>query len=448
MHRHELFLIALLALAGLSGGCHRPPDADGRTHIEMAAYYGGFGDKWYREIVKKYEETQGGRIKVDFWSSPRLNIKLQPRVLQRKPPELTEATMPHWLLIKSGQYVAYNELLDGPAWGATEGRWRDTFFPGVLDAFKDQGNVYGVPLSFGIWVMWYDRKMFREQGWEVPETWAEFLELCDTIKKTGIAPLAFQGLEPGYAWPTLTTLFERIAGLEKYADLQNLKPGIFVDEDFIRAARITQELSRDYFQEACWGMDHGIAQLQFVKGKTAMVACGVWLKNEMEGNIPEDFELDSFIFPSIDGKVENAKVQLSTTGGYFFVYRESRHPEIAQDLVRFMTDADNMRDYMLSSGTLPTVAAALEGVEPLEGFEGVFEAVNASTFFTWDRITWFYLDITHQVMPVALRQLLTCEITPEEFCRKMEEAAEAVRENAEIFKPPDVSYGRGKESAD
>ena len=35
----------------------------------------------------------------------------------------------------------------------------------------------------------YNKDMFEQNGWEIPETWSEFISLCDEIKASGTDPL-------------------------------------------------------------------------------------------------------------------------------------------------------------------------------------------------------------------------------------------------------------------
>jgi len=52
------------------------------------------------------------------------------------------------------------------------------FFPGLLDAFRWQGDLYGLPAYLGMSVMYYNRDMFDAQGVAYPQagwTWQDFL---------------------------------------------------------------------------------------------------------------------------------------------------------------------------------------------------------------------------------------------------------------------------------
>ena len=37
----------------------------------------------------------------------------------------------------------------------------------------------------------YNKDLFEEHGWKVPQTWSEFMALCEQIQSAGVQPLYF-----------------------------------------------------------------------------------------------------------------------------------------------------------------------------------------------------------------------------------------------------------------
>lgn len=59
------------------------------------------------------------------------------------------------------------------------------------EPFAYNGKVYAVPNTCNYECFYYDRKMFEECNWKVPETFEEFLETCDYFRlEKGLKPLA------------------------------------------------------------------------------------------------------------------------------------------------------------------------------------------------------------------------------------------------------------------
>lgn len=62
---------------------------------------------------------------------------------------------------------------------------------GYVSTVNDkEGGIYGVPLSTTqAGAVVYNKKIYKDLGLEVPETWADFLANCDKIKKAGLTPI-------------------------------------------------------------------------------------------------------------------------------------------------------------------------------------------------------------------------------------------------------------------
>lgn len=58
----------------------------------------------------------------------------------------------------------------------------EDFYPSVLDAFKVDGDIYGLPLYITPYVLYYNSEIFEEAGLEAPPTtYDEMLEYCEVI---------------------------------------------------------------------------------------------------------------------------------------------------------------------------------------------------------------------------------------------------------------------------
>ena len=55
--------------------------------------------------------------------------------------------------------------------------------------FIPKDGTYAVPYVANAAGVLYNRTMFEENGWEIPTTWSEFTNLCDTIQAAGMQPL-------------------------------------------------------------------------------------------------------------------------------------------------------------------------------------------------------------------------------------------------------------------
>ena len=92
-----------------------------------------------------------------------------------------------------------------------------TEYPGmaqVQQAYQDimksvtyvpMDGIYGVPYIANAAGMLYNKDMFAEKGWDIPETWDEFIALCEEIKAEGcrcISDSSIRGLFSRHGIPS------------------------------------------------------------------------------------------------------------------------------------------------------------------------------------------------------------------------------------------------------
>jgi ABC-type sugar transport system permease subunit/ABC-type glycerol-3-phosphate transport system substrate-binding protein len=295
--------------------------------VEVALFEGGEGLEYFQRCAREV-----GNVICE--GDPRISEKLRIRLLEGKPPEVTNASLPFDQLIAKGKVLALDSWLDGPN-QAGSGRWRDDFLPGSLDRFRVNGRTYGIPLQYTVQACYYNRANFRAHGWQPPKTWEQWIELCQKVEKSGQAALAFQGRYTYYASPLIQHCYYYLAGPKAYAEQFALKPGSFDNPAMLEALERVQQLARGHFQPGALGMSHTEAQLEFLQGHAAMLVCGSWFKSEMRDKIPADFELAEFPLPPPAASRVPPAAQVGA--GYFFVFSESAQPEGGVQYLRYLT---------------------------------------------------------------------------------------------------------------
>ena len=80
---------------------------------------------------RAYEEARPD-VLVDFYGDPRIADKVRVRILEGSFPEVSNAGLNYWSLIRNGEILSLDEFLDGPNWEGDR-TWRESFMPGRLD---------------------------------------------------------------------------------------------------------------------------------------------------------------------------------------------------------------------------------------------------------------------------------------------------------------------------
>src|SRR6187401_3695710 len=65
--------------------------------------------------------------------------------------------------------------------GVVPQSWLDGYTPGALDPVTVDGHVYGVRDNLAPVVFWYNKALFDEFGYDIPETWEDYEALGDKL---------------------------------------------------------------------------------------------------------------------------------------------------------------------------------------------------------------------------------------------------------------------------
>jgi N-acetylglucosamine transport system substrate-binding protein len=252
----------------------------------------------------------------------------------------------------------------------------------------------------------------------------------------GIAPLAFQGKYPQYAWSTILSCYQRLVPFEKWYDIEDFKKGAFKDPAFVKAADLMQELAVKYFQKGALAMTHTESQMEWANGRAGMVFCGLWLKKEMEKALPDDFEMGCFPVPMVTGGTGDPKAIYSGGGESFFIFKDGKHPEIAADFLKFLLSIEPARDYVKRNDSLTPVIDCQVGIKISSALQSAVDAIEGSTRMYSDRLNTLYIEWHRTLVQQAQADLLRGAITGQQFADRLEAGAEAVRNNPNIYKPP------------
>ena len=425
-----LLIICVLVIASLLiAGCGKKEDYT----LEVASFQGGFGLDFFEYAAREYEKTHPD-VKIKVWGNPRVWEQLRPRFIKGNPPDLTWPGwgMDYWGLVAEDKVLPMDSYLQTKAYGQDK-KWMDTFDKRLLDKGKYDGHYYIMPFNQNVFGWWYNVDMFKKHGWTPPKTYDELLVLCEKIKKEGIAPITFQGRYPaymlrGFLFPWAIS----DGGIQAFNDAQNLKPGAWKSQSFLRAAKMVAELrDKGYFQKGAMGMSHTESQMEFVLGRAAMIPCGTWLGSEMKDQLPKDFHMAYFNPPVLkDGKgdpnIASAGVET------WIIPKEGKNHDVAADFFKFMTSLDMAKKFVIKKNTLMAIVDSDKQDLP-PGLVNAAACARKSPLL-WDADYAMWYPTLRKDAESAMAALINKEMTPEQCIDALEKAAQKAAKDESLPK--------------
>lgn len=256
-----------------------------------------------------------------------------------------------------GQPAFLDEVLDaGVLAELNQDDYKDyTFVSGSLNGFMKDGKLYGLPRNTDVAGFYYNQKMFEDNGWEVPKTYDELLDLAGTISAAGITPLAMDG---GDGWPLaiyLSDLLFKIAGSDYSTIVSNaVANGDLTDPAFKTASDLLRKAAEaGLFQNGFDTQDYGTAQNLFTNGQAAMFYMGSWEASmALNEDIPEEVRnnIRVFTMPEVDGGKGSATDIAAWNGGGYGVSASSENKEEAIKFLNYMYQPDKLSKYSWENG--------------------------------------------------------------------------------------------------
>lgn len=305
-----------------------------------------------------------------------------------------------------------------------------TYIPAAFDPVTFDGETYGVPYSSltGVY-FWYRKDIFAQYKVTPPKTWTEFLQVCETLKKAGIAPIALANKNK---WPGsfyYMYLADRVGGADMFTNALYRKNNVtFEDPGYVKAGELLQELvNKGYFAEGFNGMDEDLqtADALIANGKAGMFLMGSWYLGRVRTNTPDIAEqIDLFPFPAFEGGKGDPTNLIGSPGqDYLSITANTKNKAAA---LKYLTE------YQMNE---KWIKSAVEGgyIPPVKGVSELMDdpllKKIAESFEKAGRVQVYYDQFLSPAMGEKHKDLVQAlfglEMTPQEVAKAHEEALQA-----------------------
>jgi raffinose/stachyose/melibiose transport system substrate-binding protein len=377
---------AVLALAGLAavmGGCSANP-SNGVTTLNFFQFKGEALED-FNAIIEDFE-AENPDIRVIQNQVADADTIIRTLLVKDKAPDVItlNANGGFGKLAQSGVFYDFS---DEPV--------LETINPAVQEILADLGNAEGEVNGLGYVNnangVIYNQDIFEEQGLEVPETWDEFIAVCDALMAAGITPFygtladSWTGL-PSFnalgAYPSQGDFWDQMR-----AEGENVGPDseVSFSKDFPEALDQQYQLYSNYMQEGYRGRTYDDGNAAFANGEVAMLLQGIWATNPVK-QVNPDIRAGIFPYPATDSPDD--RLLVSGVDVVVTMGENTPHKEEALRFIEYLFEKDVIEEFAASQNMVPSVEEAELSDDPA--------LQTVKPYFDEGKITGF---IDHQIPP-------------------------------------------------
>ena len=343
---------------------------------------GGYGTEWLESAVDKFCEQEGidresVLIEAEKGITTAMETRFDSNTLIRDICITEESTQRKWAA------QGYLEPLDDVF--TAELSSGKTVEEVLQDGYKDMGylnNVYGehyylFPFTQGAGGIYYNKTLFEDKGWEVPETYDQLLTLCKKIYDDEVRdqPDADARIYPFVCSQDISSYWDfvvqnwwvQILGIDNFREFCKFESAEIFNPDSVYGQAKTEALTafsnlilNEQGEDKGWvkndSSDYNAAQMLFCQGKAAMMPNGAWFENEMKASIPEGTEIAIMPTPFLENAKKDADnnyitVNFNCSANSIFIPKNAEHKELAKKFLVFLSEEAMVKEFVEMTGS-------------------------------------------------------------------------------------------------
>ena len=210
-------------------------------------------------------------------------------------------------------------------------------------------GIYGVPYVANAAGMLYNKDLFEEHGWTIPETWDELIALFERIQAEtpDIHPIYLGYLD---TWTILSPWNSITINMVPSDLARQVNAGTAKFADYYRepAERMLQLL--DYAEDGPFAYSYNDACTAFARGQSAMYPCGSFAVPQILSVNP-DMNIGMFAMPSADDPDD--RIVVSGVDLQWCVAETCEHKDAVYEVIAFLNEQENVQTYIDDQRAIP-----------------------------------------------------------------------------------------------
>ncbi len=373
-------MCALLFVITIAGGCAKVGDqpqasdqsestgtatgeTTGNKELHIAVFQGGYGREVWDTLAKNFEAEHDG-VTVNITANPKIGDVIRPQIMSGNAPDLIYlASTNESGILQSLIQDKQLENLDDIFTEDMKAKFIDGTLSAPTIAPYGDGKIYAAPLFYSTMGLFYNKTLFKENGFQVPKTWDEFFALGDAAKKKGIALFTYAAAnDPSYNEIVMSPAIASAGGEQLLADCFNYKKGAWSSDAVKKVFGIYDKMAKGgYLLDGTLAMTHTQSQEQFLQNKALFIPNGNWLENEMKETPRADgFEFGFTGIPVFD---ESDTPCVWSNIEEIYIPSQAKEIDLAKEFMKFLYTDESIKLFAENVGSIPPIQGAADIVK-------------------------------------------------------------------------------------
>ena len=363
----SVLLVGCMTAAMLLAGCG-DSNSSGKTEIEIIQYKPEATD-YFDALEEEFNATHDD-IHLTIDSPNDASTIMKTRFIREDYPDIIGIGGD----INYSYYVDAEILADLSDWeGMSNIKQSYVDIAEALEFVPTDGTFIAPYMANAAGIL-YNRDMFEEHGWEIPNSWDELIDLCEEIEAEGILPFYFGFRD---TWTCLAPWNSIAVDLAPADVCKQVNRGeTTFTEEYREAAEKYLELM-NYGPDDPLAYGYNDACTAFANGESAMYPIGSYAVPQIQSVNP-DMNIDSFVMPANDdpeGNTLNSGIDLG-----FSVTAACENKEAAYEVLDFLYEDDNIQAYIDDQNAIACKEGDYKLGSMLDGMSEYIESGNMTDY--------------------------------------------------------------------
>ncbi|WP_287714032.1 ABC transporter substrate-binding protein [Blautia sp.] len=439
--RKKLVSVLLCAgmIASMAAGCgsneggnskqEETKSSDSKVMLNVINYHVGtdYAAEYYDYLFTEFQKTEEGKnVEFKFEEIPTTDAYNQKIKLLISSGDLPD------IVFNGGNNIINLAVESGKVQDLTsyfeeDPEWKAQFDESSLEFNSVDGKIYGVPVSKEISYIYYNKDLFEQAGLEAPdvayETWDDFFKACDTLKEKGITPLGMDTADLGWLTNLWYSGLIGTAGDTGNEFMNAMYPTDYNTPEVEKATTDLQKMLAEYTTADAVGGKYDTMATHFFNSEVAMFPNGPWMIPDIrsEEKAPAGFydKVGIMLLPEYG-------MEMVPTPGDMVGAKDPEKTEAAVAFLKFETSIENQLKGLEMAGLQP-VSSQVEIPDSLKDSDPLMAEVleiQPKAKWTYGQNQAYWYQNVIDTFSTELPELAYANITPEEFCTKLSEAAQ------------------------